>query len=110
MITGGFTFRNKKVFKLCYNKLILNKGKVNGEYYADSLLNEAINLKLKCKVFLIDSYISWGTPNELKTYQYWQSCFHKWDRHPYDINLDKNIPSVKIKYLEKIFDEDNFKV
>ena len=66
MITGGFTFRNKKVFKLCYNKLILNKGKVNGEYYADSLLNEAINLKLKCKVFLIDSYISWAHLMNLK--------------------------------------------
>ena len=39
-------------------------------------------------MFEIDHYFCWGTPNELKTFQYWQSCFNKWTSHPYKIEKD----------------------
>ena len=45
-------------------------------------------------IFEIDYYICWGTPNDLKTFQYWQNCFDKWDAHPYSKVKDKNIPST----------------
>ncbi len=105
VISGGFTFKNKAIFNKCYDSLILNKNIINGEYYADSLIQEALKLNLKCKVFLIESYISWGTPTELKTYDYWQSCFHKWESHPYEIGLDQNILKSNLNILKnKIYD------
>ena len=85
--------------------MIFHKNIINGEYYADSLIQEALKLNLKCKVFLVESYISWGTPTELKTYEYWQSCFHKWESHPYEIGLDQNILRNNLNILKnKIYD------
>ena len=43
---------------------------------------------LKVIYFEIDFYLCWGTPNDLKTYNYWQNCFHKWENHPYRKELD----------------------
>ena len=61
----------------------LRNGRVNGEFYVDSCINDALLLGYKCHVFDVDHYFSWGTPNELRTFEYWQSCFHKWKSHEY---------------------------
>ena len=73
------------------NHLIERDGRINGEFYIDSCINDAIDLGLNCQLFEVDSFISWGTPNDLKTYEYWQSCFHKWNSHPYRIELDNRL-------------------
>jgi len=52
------------------------------------LLNVAIESGYTVKNFEIDHYICWGTPNDLKTYRYWQEFFHKVDWHPYDYIKD----------------------
>ena len=83
IITGIFTFKNQKVFQLGYQSLIKNKSTINGEYYLDSIINELLNIGKKCVVFQVDHYLSWGTPNELKTFEYWESCFNLWKNHPY---------------------------
>ena len=111
VITGGFTFKSKEVFEKCYKNLKENKNLINGEYYADSLIKEAIDLGMKCSVFLVDKYISWGTPNELKTFEYWQSCFHKWDSHPYIIENDETIPlDKKNNLVDKCTEFDIYEV
>ena len=63
---------------------------VNGEYYVDTAINDALALGLRCVVFEIDYYICWGTPNDLRTFEYWQSCFDGWNSHPYKKELDIN--------------------
>ena len=100
IVLGTFTFRNPEHFERALNSLIERKGKVNGEYYIDSLINDAISLGLKCRLFEVDSYLCWGTPNDLQTYEYWQSCFHKWDSHPYKLSKDKRIPKSQLGNLE----------
>ena len=35
-------------------------------------MNELVEIGLNVKVFEIDKYISWGTPNDLHTYEYWE--------------------------------------
>ena len=54
----------------------------------DSCINDALLLGYKCHVFDVDHYFSWGTPNELRTFEYWQSCFHKWKSHEYSWSRD----------------------
>ena len=100
IIIGTFTFKNPNHFSECVKNLIDGNNKVNGEYYIDSCINEAIDMGLKCKLFEVDYYLCWGTPNDLKTFEYWQSCFHKWKSHPYNLNTDSRVEKGKVEKLE----------
>lgn len=99
IVLGTFTFRRSQDFKRAVERLIKREGHVNGEYYIDSCINDAIDLGLNCHLFEVDSFLSWGTPNDLKTFEYWQSCFHKWDGHQYRLERDGRI---EINALEKM--------
>ncbi len=88
IVIGTFTFRNIETYKQCYEKLVADSVMVNGEFYIDSMVNIAIELGLQCQLFPVDHFISWGTPNDLRTYEYWQACFHKWQGHPYRLEND----------------------
>ncbi|MDY6484291.1 sugar phosphate nucleotidyltransferase [Acinetobacter faecalis] len=101
IVIGTFTFRRAEDFCRALDQLIARDGKINGEFYIDSLINDAISLGFKCKLFEVDSYLCWGTPNDLRTFEYWQSCFHKWDNHPYSLILDKHVPREQINSLQQ---------
>lgn len=62
--------------------------RVNGEFYVDSMMGVLPELGLKCVAFEVSDYICFGTPNDLLTFEYWQSFFHKCSWHPYSINRD----------------------
>ena len=85
IVVGAFIFRKMSDFRLCVESMKKREGRINGEYYVDTAINDAIALGLNCKVFAIDYYICWGTPNDLRTFKYWQICFDKWHSHPYKI-------------------------
>jgi len=91
IVIGTFTFKNPGDAKRAIDTLIARNGRINGEFYLDSCINDAIDLGLRCHLFEVDSFISWGTPNDLKTFEYWQSCFHKWPHHPYRLELDSRV-------------------
>ena len=100
IVLGIFTFRKPQYFRNALSSLIDRNGKINGEFYIDSLINDAIGLGLRCRFFEVDSFLCWGTPDDLLTFEYWQSCFHKWNNHPYRLELDKNIPVKEIRALK----------
>jgi NDP-sugar pyrophosphorylase family protein len=83
IIVGAFTFKRAKDFVEAVKRMKQREGKVNGEYYVDTAINDAIALGLKCQLFEIDYYLCWGTPNDLRTFEYWRSCFQRWDLHSY---------------------------
>jgi len=87
-IVGTMFFRNKDTYLEPLRQLYDKNKRTNGEFYVDSMLNEAIELGYKVKNFEVDNYICWGTPNDLKTYQYWQRFFNKVDWHPYEYSKD----------------------
>ncbi len=102
IVTGIFTFKSEQIFRDCVKNLMERNGRVNGEFYIDTCINDAIMLGYTCKVFEVDGYISWGTPNDLRTFEYWQSCFHKWSSHPYQIELDQKIlPEKKNELIDR---------
>jgi choline kinase len=94
IVVGVFTFKRLGDFLDAVKRMKEREARVNGEYYVDMAINDAIELGLNCKLFEIDRYICWGTPNDLKTFEYWQSCFHKWSSHPYRLEADKNIKEI----------------
>jgi len=101
IVIGTFTFKNPGDARLIIDTLIARNGRINGEFYLDSCINDAIALGLRCHLFQVDSFISWGTPNDLKTFEYWQSCFHKWSQHPYKLELDSRINHATLEDLSK---------
>lgn len=88
IVVGTFVFKRKADFVQAVQRMIDREARVNGEYYVDTCINDAIGLGLECRLFEIDSYLCWGTPNDLRTFEYWQSCFHKWTSHPYRLECD----------------------
>ena len=87
-IVGTMFFRNKDTYLEPLQQLYDKNKRTNNEFYIDNLLNEAIELGYKVKNFEIDNYICWGTPNDLKTYEYWQRFFSKVEWHPYEYSKD----------------------
>ena len=90
IIVGTFTFKKLKYFIDSYHSMQDRNAKINNEYYVDTLINDAIKLGYRCAFFEVDRYICWGTPNDLRTFEYWQSCFNSWDNHPYTTAKDVN--------------------
>jgi hypothetical protein len=68
--------------------MIARDARVNGEYYIDTCIEDALALGLKVRILEVDSYLCWGAPNDLRTFEYWQSCFSKWQSHPYRLEYD----------------------
>nr|WP_232474395.1 NTP transferase domain-containing protein [Sphingomonas sp. MA1305] len=99
MIIGTFTFRRTDQFRAAVEALIARDGRVNGEFYIDSLIEDVLAAGLTARIFEVDHYLGWGTPTDLDTFRYWQSCFHKWTGHPYRLEKDWRIPSATLPAL-----------
>ena len=89
---------------MVYIKIIKIK-RTNNEFYVDDVINQNIKDGLNVKVFEVENYICWGTPDDYETYQYWQNFFHKCNWHPYHKELDitydtSNIPLSQSEYGE----------
>ena len=74
-IVGAFWFKKGKYFVAAAETMISKNIRINNEFYVDECINELIESGLKVKVFEVDKYICWGTPNDLKTYEYWQQFY-----------------------------------
>jgi len=101
IILGSFTFKRARDFETAANRMIERDARVNGEFYVDTCINDALALGLDCRVFEVDSYLCWGTPDDLRTFEYWQSCFHKWPTHPYSLQEDSRVDPASVPSLEQ---------
>jgi NDP-sugar pyrophosphorylase family protein len=103
IVLGTFTFRRAGDFVRSANAMIARGGRVNGEFYVDNCINDAVEMGLDCRIFEIDHYLCWGTPDDLRTFEYWQSCFHKWDAHPYRLEGDAHVSAAAQVKLDECF-------
>jgi NDP-sugar pyrophosphorylase family protein len=74
-IIGTMTFKKCKYFKEGLEDIYKDNIKTNNEYYVDNMINSLIKRGYRCKIFNVDNYLCWGTPNDYKTYQYWYEYF-----------------------------------
>ncbi len=100
-LIGAFTFKRGSDFVAAAEAMIARDARVNGEFYVDICINDAIASGLRARVFLITYYLCWGTPDDLRTFEYWQSCFHKWASHPYRLEHDSRVPEPSRSALEQ---------
>jgi hypothetical protein len=71
-IIGTMFFRKTRTFKDGYDYIVKHDIRTNGEFYVDNVLNPLIAKGLCVKAFIVDYYLCWGTPNDYKTYLYWE--------------------------------------
>jgi NDP-sugar pyrophosphorylase family protein len=100
IVVGAFAFRRAGDFRRAAERMIAADRRVNGEFYVDECMNVAIELGLSVRLFQVEHYAGWGTPDELKTFEYWQSCFHKLAWHPYALAEDARVPAEAVAALE----------
>lgn len=80
-IVGAFWFREARTFFDGVREQVARDLRVNGEFYVDVTMDVLIRRGLDVRVFEVDRYIAWGTPDDLRTYEYWESCFRRlWAR------------------------------
>ena len=76
-IIGTMFFRKAKYFLEALRENYSLKHTTNGEYYVDDVLNRNIANGLRVKVFEVEKYVCWGTPDDYRTYNYWEEHFVK---------------------------------
>ena len=88
VIIGTMFFRKSKYFMDGVNENYKYNIRSNNEFYVDDVINQNIKLGLKVKVFEVENYICWGTPDDYETYLYWQKFFDKCNWHNYKVIND----------------------
>lgn len=72
IVVGAFFFKKGEIFARAAQRMISARDRVQNEFYIDQAINHAIALGYRAACFHVSSYLSWGTPNELKIFEYWQ--------------------------------------
>jgi NDP-sugar pyrophosphorylase family protein len=74
-IIGTMYFREADLFNIGLEEIYSKNIRTNNEFYVDDLLNPLIEKGYTVKMFNVDRYICWGTPNDYQTYTYWREYF-----------------------------------
>ncbi len=74
-IIGTMFFRTGALFMEGLQDIYTKNLRTNNEYYVDNVLQPLIDKGYNVKVFEVDYYLCWGTPNDYKTYSYWDEYF-----------------------------------
>lgn len=74
-VAATFWFRKAEVFCRAAEKMIAENDRINDEFYVDEIAKHVMELGGCAKVFELERYIGWGTPEDYEnyqnTYQYW---------------------------------------
>ena len=98
---GTFYFRKISYFKDAYKNLLEDQKSNTAYLSVEDIINKMIVMGFKIKIFEVDNYVSWNLPDELKTYQYWQSFFHKVDWHPYRLDHDFTVKKEAVQNMDE---------
>ncbi|HMV67493.1 MAG TPA: NTP transferase domain-containing protein [Myxococcota bacterium] len=90
-VVGTFSFRRAGDLEAAIVRLAARDGRVRGELYLDSALEDALAAGLDLRLFEVDHYDGWGTPDDLETFRYWQRALHHWPAHPYRVEHDPRV-------------------
>jgi CTP:phosphocholine cytidylyltransferase-like protein len=74
-IIGTMYYKKAKYFKEGLNKIYETNYRTNNEFYVDNMIEPLVEMGYKIKIFNVQNYLCWGTPNDYKTYNYWLDYF-----------------------------------
>jgi NDP-sugar pyrophosphorylase family protein len=76
-IVGAFWFRRARFFLEAADALIVQDRRINNEFYVDSVINVLVEQGRRARLFDVQHYICFGTPDDVRTYEYWATYFRK---------------------------------
>jgi hypothetical protein len=82
-IIGAFWFREARFFLEAADSLIRQNRRVNNEFYVDTTIEVLLEQGRRAKLFDVDFYICFGTPDDVRSYEFWANYFHSAAHHPY---------------------------
>ena len=82
-ISGTFWFRKGRLFVEGAERMISEDRRINGEFYVDEMIRDLLLAGLDVRILEVEHYLGWGTPDDLRTYEYWESFFRILPEHPY---------------------------
>lgn len=74
-IIGTMYFRSGALFMEGLQDIYTKNIRTNNEFYVDNVVHALCKRGARVKVFVVDHYLCWGTPNDYKTYLYWDEHF-----------------------------------
>ncbi len=81
-VFGSFTYKKAKYCFENAEEMIAKNLKSGAEFSLDECTNVLVKNGLKVKVFEVGVFKCWGTPDELRTYLYWQNYFQGQGKFP----------------------------
>ncbi len=72
---GSFYFAKGSILKKCFQEVVDRNLVVNGEYYVSVATQVAVENGFKVYVYPLEHFLQWGTPEDMKTYQFWSDYF-----------------------------------
>lgn len=82
-IIGAFWFREARFFLEAADSLIAQNRRVNNEFYVDSAIEVLVEQGRRAKLFDVQHYVCFGTPDDVRSFEYWAAYFDKAPHHPY---------------------------
>jgi len=82
-ITGMFWFRESRFLFDAIRQLTKLNRRINGEFYLDSTLQLLIDGGFRVRALDVLHYICFGTPDDVRTFDYWEAYFRKSQGHPF---------------------------
>lgn len=74
--SGTYYFARGIYIKKYFQQLLDKHIDLNGEYYVSLVYNELLQDHLKIYIYPIPYFLQWGTPDDLKEYEYWSTYFY----------------------------------
>lgn len=118
-IVSAFWFRQGCDFVANAKEMIAQNDRINNEFYADLVMKYCVKNGLKVKVFEVDKYLCWGTPQEYENYEktinYWRGFYEAEFDRKLSIavpcyNEEKNIPLIIAAFKKALGNRQNIEV
>jgi len=100
--TGVFYFRKAKDFIYTTGLMIEEKDVRKNEFYVDLVPLYLSRLNKKSVIFDVNQFISWGTPQEMREYKYWESVLKD-----NEFSNEKEYNHKQYLFWKKYFDTEN---
>lgn len=71
IMTGTFWFKDAATFLAEEDAMEKDDDRINGEFYIDTIIKRMVERGARVAAFSVDKVLSWGTPEELKTFEYY---------------------------------------
>lgn len=72
---GTYYFKNGKILKKYFQKLIDENNRINNEFYVSMVYNLMKQDGLTISLFRIEKMLQWGVPRDLEEYNIWSNYF-----------------------------------